>query len=84
VCSDCEPSDYVVTVAQAVHWFDLDWELDRLLDYVRTASACRRYVRETGTDPSDVVRRELEVAWGDPVHEWEVAWPLFLKVGRIG
>jgi hypothetical protein len=60
------------------------WALDRLLDYVRTASASRRYLRETGTDPTDVVRQELEVAWGDSGHEREVVWPLLLKVGRIG
>jgi ubiquinone/menaquinone biosynthesis C-methylase UbiE len=60
------------------------WTLERLLDYVRTASACRRYLRETGSDPTDLVRQELEVAWGDPVDEREVVWPLPLKVGRIG
>jgi SAM-dependent methyltransferase len=60
------------------------WALDHLLDYVRTASACRRYLRETGTDPTNVVRQELEATWGDPVHEREVIWPLILKVGRIG
>jgi SAM-dependent methyltransferase len=60
------------------------WALDRLTDFVRTASACRRYLRETGTDPTDVVRQELEVAWGDPVDERGVTWPLLLNVGRVG
>jgi SAM-dependent methyltransferase len=60
------------------------WALDRLLDYVRTWSACRRFLRETGSDPTDVVRRELETAWGDPAEDLEIVWPLHMKVGRIG
>ena len=59
------------------------WTLGRLLDFVRTASACQRYLRETGTDPTDVVRLELEVAWGDVFEEQDVVWPIVLKLGRI-
>jgi SAM-dependent methyltransferase len=60
------------------------WSLDRLLDYVRTWSACRHYLLEEGSDPTDEIRVELEAAWGDPGQEREVVWPLHLKVGRIG
>jgi SAM-dependent methyltransferase len=58
------------------------WDLAGFLDYMGTWSAARRYRDQTGADPFDAVRADLETAWGDPSLEREAAWPLQLLVGR--
>ncbi len=59
------------------------WDLARLLGYLGTWSSVRRYQRATGDDPVNLVRRELEIAWGDPTLVREVVWPLHLRVGTV-
>jgi len=61
---------------------DVAWSLDRLLDYVSTWSAVRRYQAERGGDPITVLRAQLAAAWGDPAAPRRLQWPLFLRVGR--
>ena len=63
--------------------YEARWSLDRLVLYVRTWSACQRYLRETGRDPIEIVRAELEAAWGDPKEPRRVCWPVFLRAGRV-
>ncbi|HWN43227.1 MAG TPA: class I SAM-dependent methyltransferase [Thermoanaerobaculia bacterium] len=62
------------------------WELDRYLSYVRTWSAFQRYVRETGSDPVEEGRGEIEAAWGDPPGTRTIArtisWPIFLRASQ--
>lgn len=63
--------------------YEARWSLDRLVFYVRTWSACRRYWKETGRDPIETVQEELEAAWGDPKEPRRVCWPVFLRAGRV-
>ena len=58
----------------------------RLVDlfaYMRTWSASQAWERTRGTDPVDVVREDLERAWGDPEMERIVHWPLHGALGRV-
>jgi ubiquinone/menaquinone biosynthesis C-methylase UbiE len=59
-----------------------EWNLDQLAGFLGTWSASLRYRAETGRDPIDVVRKELESAWGTPQQERRVSWELHLRAGR--
>ncbi|MEK7759853.1 MAG: SAM-dependent methyltransferase, partial [Pseudomonadota bacterium] len=57
------------------------WTLEDLVGYLDTWSATRRYLQARGEHPLLSLRPALAEAWGgDP--ERQVAWPLFLRLGR--
>jgi len=60
-----------------------EWNLDQLMGFLGTWSASLRYRTQTGREPMDEIRDELAGAWGDPQQERQVAWDLFMRVGRI-
>jgi SAM-dependent methyltransferase len=60
------------------------WDMNRLAAYMSTWSGTERYRNKTGRDPIGEIRDELTKAWGDPDQEREIAWTLFLRVGRLG
>jgi ubiquinone/menaquinone biosynthesis C-methylase UbiE len=69
-------------------WLELHAEahmrLDDLLEFMRTWSASQSWSRQHGgADPVDLVRAEIQRAWGDPDREREVRWPLHGAIGRI-
>jgi ubiquinone/menaquinone biosynthesis C-methylase UbiE len=55
-----------------------------LCQYMRTWSASVAWERTRGTDPVEVVREDLERAWGDPHAERLIRWPLHGAIGRVG
>jgi SAM-dependent methyltransferase len=57
------------------------WTLPRLMDYLSTWSAVKRYQAAQGHDPLPALRAELEPLWGDAATARHLAWPLFLRVG---
>jgi SAM-dependent methyltransferase len=61
-----------------------NWDLAHCLGYVDSWSATQRYRAQTGRDPRDLIKSELEAAWGDPAQERAVTWPLKLRVARVG
>ena len=62
-------------------WIEGVWNLDALLQYAGTWSATTRYRRAKGNDPRDLVRRELEEAWGEPEKPRRVRWPIIMRAG---
>ncbi|GAM09001.1 putative methyltransferase [Geobacter sp. OR-1] len=60
------------------------WTLKRLVGYLGTWSAVRRYIAANGADPLELIAGELETAWGDPHVRRTVKWPLAIKAGRVG
>ena len=60
-----------------------EWNLPRLMSYLGTWSSSQRYRAQVGTDPIDLIRADMEAAWGDPSQMREVVWPLHLRVGII-
>jgi len=69
-------------VATPELWIEERWELERFIDYLGTWSATNRYQREKGTDPREIIRPELEEAWGDPSWVRTIRWPLMMRAGR--
>jgi SAM-dependent methyltransferase len=61
---------------------EVAWTLPRLLDYLSTWSAVRRYQEANGRDPLPALRAELESGWSGPATSRQLAWPLFLRIGR--
>jgi len=59
------------------------WDLDHLLGYLGSWSSVQRYRTRTGHDPLELIRAELEAAWGGPGQTRDVKWPLHVRVGRV-
>jgi SAM-dependent methyltransferase len=60
-----------------------DWDLGRMLLYIGTWSAVRRYREATGRDPIKLLQDELTAAWGGPGRQRRVRWPMFLRAGYL-
>lgn len=60
---------------------EADWSLERVLGYLSTWSAVRRYVADKGSDPLTRLGADLREAWGD-AETRRVSWPLLVRVGR--
>jgi ubiquinone/menaquinone biosynthesis C-methylase UbiE len=56
------------------------WTVDEILGYMRTWSASRRYMDDTGTDPTLNHADELRALWG--AERRTVRWPITLRAGR--
>ncbi len=63
---------------------EVEWTLPRLLDYLSTWSAVKRYQAARGRDPLPALLAELRSLWGDPETARALQWPLFLRAGRVG
>lgn len=61
---------------------EADWDLARLLGYLRTWSATARYIDDKHVDPVVALGERLAPAWGDPARVRKVTWPLAIRVGR--
>jgi len=63
---------------------EVEWTLPRLMDYLSTWSAVKRYQAAQGRDPLPALLAELRFLWGDPETARALQWPLFLRAGRVG
>lgn len=59
-----------------------EWPLADLIGYLGTWSASRYYQAEKNIDPVNVIRDELNQAWGDAQVSRLVNWPLSLHIGK--
>jgi hypothetical protein len=57
------------------------WTLEQLLGYFSTWSATNRFIKATGLNPIDPLRKALANIWSDPHSPRQVVWPLALRVG---
>ena len=62
---------------------EVEWTLPRLMDYLSTWSAVKRYQAARGRDPLPALLAELRSLWGDPEAARALQWPLFLRAGRV-
>ena len=63
-------------------FIEVRWNLPRLIAYVSTWSAVKRYRDAQGHDPLPALMAELAPGWGDAETARRLQWPLFLRVGR--
>ena len=59
------------------------WNLDQLLDFIRSWSGTRRYILERGEDPVALIADKLEAVWGRREAVHLVRWPLYMKISRL-
>jgi hypothetical protein len=59
------------------------WNLDQMLAFVRSWSGTQEYIKQRGSDPVDVVARELESLWGGRTRIHAVRWPLYLRLSTL-
>ena len=62
---------------------EVEWTLAQFLDYLRTWSAVKRFVKERGVDPTLNLQKEFEPIWGNADATRLVTMPLFTRVGRV-
>ena len=67
--------------APAFH-IEVEWTLPRLMDYLSTWSAAKRFQSECGCNPLPELRAELRPLWGDPDAALRLQWPLFIRAGQ--
>ena len=58
------------------------WSLPRLMGYLRTWSATKRYVEQQDSDPVVELEAQLQPLWGAALRERPIGWPLALRTGR--
>ncbi len=58
------------------------WQMGDLLNYLGTWSAVKNFSAAKGTNPLDLIERELANAWGDPHKVQKISWPISLRVVR--
>jgi len=58
-----------------------EWSLPHLLGYIRTWSACARYVKRTRTDPVTALAAQLTPLWDDADERRSIRWPLSMRIG---
>jgi hypothetical protein len=68
-------------IAAPAFFIKVEWNLARLLDYLSTWSAVKRYRSDKGVDPLPALMAELQPLWGDAALPPQ--WPLFLRVGGL-
>jgi len=57
------------------------WSLQQLVGYSRSWSATARYAQQNGVDPTVLLEKSLQPAWGDPHAVRRISWPLSLRIG---
>lgn len=62
---------------------EVAWTLPRLIDYLSTWSAVKRFQTAQGRGPLPALNAELAPLWGDANAAMTLRWPLFLRVGRV-
>ncbi len=62
---------------------NLNWDLDKYLNYLYTWSATHNYMRNTGKNPIEIAYDDFLKAWGDKDLKRNMKKYLRLKAGRI-
>lgn len=71
-------------LADVPRWqLQCDWTLAQYLAYLRSWSACQKYVAANGRDPVATLAPAFAEAWGDAANVRTVVWPLNVRVGRV-
>lgn len=63
-------------------WLTAEWNLPQLLGYLGSLSATARCRTATGRDPVQDHAEALASAWGEPLRERTMRWPLILHLRR--
>ena len=62
---------------------EVEWDLPRLMAYLSTWSAIKRYCQHNETNPIFQLEQSLSPLWGSPQAAKRLKWPLFFRIGRV-
>lgn len=64
-------------------FIEVEWNLPRLLAYLSTWSAVRRYQTNNGVTPLGDLESLLKESWGEPSRPLALKWPLFTRADLL-
>lgn len=64
-------------------FIEVEWNLPRLLAYLSTWSAVKRFQSDKGFDPLPDLEARLAPHWGNPEKPLTLRWPLFMRAGLL-
>jgi SAM-dependent methyltransferase len=59
------------------------WDLGRMIAFIKSWSGTQRYLEERGEDPVALIAEELECLWGGREREQMLRWPLYARISRL-
>jgi ubiquinone/menaquinone biosynthesis C-methylase UbiE len=59
---------------------EAEWDLEHFIKYVETWSAVQTYIQKHNSNPIDLVKSDLEKAWGQNQTR-KITWPIYLLLG---
>lgn len=71
------------TINAADFFVSAVWNLDQVLQFIRSWSGTQRYMRELGEDPIALIREQLERVWGNPGRTRVLQWPLYIRISKL-
>lgn len=78
------PFPFAEEIALPELHMETHWTLAQLLGYLGTWSATSRYIAANGRNPLEPLGAALARVWGGPDRTRAIAWPLTVRVGRVG
>ena len=64
-------------------FIEVEWNLPRLLAYLSTWSAVKRYEADNGHSPLTSLESSLAQHWQEPNQPLPLKWPLFMRAGLL-
>jgi hypothetical protein len=58
------------------------WTFAHLIGYLNTWSAVKHYIQQNGTNPIDLVFKQLQKSWGN-AEKRVINFPLLLRIGKV-
>ena len=58
------------------------WSREQLKGYFLSWSAVRKYIKEQGENPVELIEKEIDAVWNEKEHK-EIRFPIFLRIGKI-
>ena len=59
------------------------WNLSQIMGWYNSWSATQNYITANNKNPVDLIKADLEKAWGNPEKLMEVKWQIFLRAGTV-
>jgi hypothetical protein len=59
-----------------------DWNFDQLIGYLNTWSAVKNYIKANGSNPLEIIAKDLQSAWGNETTH-PAKFPMIVRLGKI-
>lgn len=80
---DCGTGNGQAALKLAEHFVEVIATEHEMVGFLASWSATRRYAKEEGQHPLEIVLDELRESWGQEDEKRRVQWTLYTRVGRL-